>query len=163
MKTNPKAQKELKIETQKEDEIHSKSFYKVLGGAVLTAIVIGGAYVAFSLQEAKSKYHIVDLAGITRTYQEVAKQQALQDGISNEQRGQILDNLQKKMTLLEQTINEAAKDCKCNIFVKSAIVGQFDIQDVTAEIMAKVDEKAKQNPVVAPRVPLDTTSVTPLE
>lgn len=102
---------------------------------------------------AKQTIHIVDLAGISRTYQEQARNQGLQQGISNEQRAQILQNLQARMNTLQQAVNEFVSECGCNVYVKSALVGRDEsVVDVTAEIVKRVEAKVPASAaVVAPQ------------
>lgn len=120
---------------------------KTINLPLLPLIAIGLSIIAIAISgwgwsQANQQKHIVDLAEISRVYQEQAKQQALQDGISNEQRGQILQVLQTKMNTLQQVVNEYVLECGCDVFVKSAIVGRSEnVVDVTREIVLRVDQK----------------------
>lgn len=121
----------------------------VLVGVIALAALLMGGLSLWQLYKSSHVPHVVDLAGISRTYQEQAKNQGLQEGISNEQRGQILQNLQAKMNTLEQVIQAYATECQCNLYVKSAIVGRYEVKDVTREIMRRIDQKVPGTAVVA--------------
>lgn len=93
---------------------------------------------------------VVDLAEISRFYQEQARQQGLKDGVSAEQRAQILQVLQFKMNSLQKAIDEYVQSCACNIWVKSAVVGRNQqVEDVTPIIMSLVDKKITQSGFIA--------------
>lgn len=121
----------------------------------IIAIAISG----WSWSQTKQQKHVVDLAEISRVYQEQAKQQALQEGITNEQRGQILQVLQAKMNTLQQVINEYVLECQCDVFVKSAIVGRSEnVTDATQEIFQRVDKKIPAAATVTTQQPLPGTT-----
>ncbi|EMT1963666.1 hypothetical protein QLK61_002220, partial [Neisseria gonorrhoeae] len=83
-------------------------------------------------------------------YREQAKNQGLQNGISDRQRAAILQNYQAKMNTLQQVIEEKVIRCGCNIFVKSALVGRnTEVVDVTADIMKELDKRVPATAVVA--------------
>ena len=112
----------------------------------------------------------LNLSGISIKYQEQAKNQALQDGLSNEQRAAILQHYQMKMNTLQQTIQEYVQSCGCNVFVQSALVGRNqEVVDITPEIMSRLEAKIPASATVAapqqpaPQVQGGATAVNPDE
>ena len=158
-------EKELQHRQLEHSAIQEDVSEKTVNLPLLPLIAIGLSIIAIAISgwswsQANQQKHIVDLAEISRVYQEQAKQQALQDGISNEQRGQILQVLQAKMNTLQQVINEYVLECGCDVFVKSAIVGRSEnVVDVTREIVLRVDQKIPATATITTQQALpDTTS-----
>lgn len=111
----------------------------------LLLAVVGLAWQFWSsMKHTGQVIHTVDLAAIVKTYQNEAKQRAFTDGTTDEQRAQILQNMQQKMNAMQQTIDLYAAECACNIWVKSALVGSGsgDVLDVTQEIMQRIGKVA---------------------
>ncbi len=146
-------------ETSSEDKSINIPVAQILIGAMATAALVLGV---MNFRAKEEKIRVVDLAGIAKTYQEQAKQQGLQDGISNEQRGQILQNLQAKMNTLQQVIMEYTNECQCNVFVKSAIVGRSNnVEDISTEIAQRINKRVPESAVVTSSTPT-TENSTPI-
>lgn len=141
--------------THEEEIYYLAPLLGVLCAFVLIAVLIGAGYLLFSGSfKTEKQVHIVDLAEITRIYQEQAKQQGMQEGVSNEQRALILQNLQNKMQSLQAAIDEYVVECECNVFVKSAIVGRSkNVVDASQIIMHQVEKKVAQSPVLTQQPP----------
>lgn len=118
-----------------------------------------------SRQASKQSIKVVDLAEMSRFYQEQARQQGLKDGVTAEQRAQILQTLQMKMNVLQKTVDEYVHSCGCNIWVKSAIVGRNEqVEDITPIIMGLVDKQiAQSTPILSnpPATSLPIPSANP--
>ncbi|HFA6171506.1 TPA: hypothetical protein ACFJN3_000721 [Neisseria gonorrhoeae] len=150
--TEAKEKKENTANTAPEKNPEDNGVEVSLGSLVIGAISIAAlALGVWNFMKTHEKpVHIVDLAGISMTYREQAKNQGLQNGISDRQRAAILQNYQAKMNTLQQVIEEKVIRCGCNIFVKSALVGRnTEVVDVTADIMKELDKRVPATAVVA--------------
>lgn len=107
--------------------------------------------------------YTVDLAAIVKTYQNEAKQQAFKEGVTDEQRAVILQNMQQKMNILQQTIDLYAAECACNIWVQSALVGSgySDVQNISDDIVRRINHVVQAKPIVPPKT-TDTMPPSPL-
>ena len=149
--TEAKEKKENTVNTAPEKNPEDNGVEVSLGSLVIGAISIAalGLGVWNFMKTNEKPVHIVDLAGISMTYQEQAKNQGLQNGISDQQRAAILQNYQAKMNTLQQVIEEKVIQCGCNIFVKSALVGRnTEVVDITADIMKELDKRIPATAVV---------------
>lgn len=113
---------------------------------VALLLSIGAMFMSWqNRQNIPQNIKVVDLAEMSRFYQEQARQQGLKDGVSEAQRAQILQTLQFKMNVLQKTVDEYVQSCHCNIWVKSAIVGRNQqVEDITPMIMDLVNGKVAQ-------------------
>lgn len=150
--TEAKEKKENTVNTAPEKNPEDNGVEVSLGSLVIGAISIAalGLGVWNFMKTNEKPVHIIDLAGISMTYQEQAKNQGLQNGISDQQRAAILQNYQAKMNTLQQVIEEKVIQCGCNIFVKSALVGRnTEVVDITADIMKELDKRIPATAIVA--------------
>ena len=165
--TEAKEKKENTANTAPEKNPEDNGLEVSLGSLVIGTISIAalGLGVWNFMKTNEKPVHIVDLAGISMTYQEQAKNQGLQNGITDQQRAAILQNYQAKMNTLQQVIEEKVIQCGCNIFVKSALVGRGNnVVDITSDVMKELDKRIPASSVVAapahPQVPVSETGVT---
>lgn len=125
---------------------------KTVNVPVTAIIALVLAAIAFAISayqfmgKGKAEVHTVDLMEITRIYQEQARNQGLREGITPEQQGAILEQLQKRMTLLQSVIDQYAADCQCNVYVKSAIVGRHNTIDASKTITDMVERQLPSAP-----------------
>ncbi|MRN39286.1 hypothetical protein CRG49_008795 [Neisseria sp. N95_16] len=129
------------------EETESISLVQILIG--LMAATAFGLSLWNTFKPSEKSIHIIDLAGISMNYQQQARNQGLQDGITEQQRSAILANYQAKMNTLQQVIEEKVRECGCNIFVKSALVGRYEnVIDLTGDVMAELDKRIPASAVV---------------
>lgn len=153
------------METSSQSAIESESNGAFIWLVIVTLIacISLGLNLWDKFMPRKSDIHVLDLAGISLHYQEQAKNQGLQEGITNEQRAAILQNYQAKMNTLQQVVQEYVQECACNIFVKSALVGRDEkVKDITSEIMARLDKRIPTSATVtSPQMPIPKEPLPP--
>ena len=99
-------------------------------------------------------YRVVDLAEISKFYQEQAREQGLKDGVTNEQRGMILGRLQAQMGALKAVTEDYAKECDCTLFVRSAIVADNGNSiDVSNEIVTRINKAVESTGITPLKIP----------
>lgn len=91
----------------------------------------------------KMKFAVVDLALIVETLKDQTRVAALASD-SDEKRAIILERFGKKMSTLEEMLKKESDSCQCNILVKSALPANYDIPDLTQNLMKAL--KIKQPP-----------------
>ena len=154
---------------QDKENSESSTYNLVLGAVCFSVAAI--ALAAWSLWGNKpEQYRVVDLAEVSKFYQEQAREQGLKEGVTNEQRGMILGRLQSQMNTLKSVTDAYAKECDCTLFVRSAIVADNGKSiDVSNEIVNRINkavEAAAITPVKIPESPspfvAPATSPTPV-
>lgn len=154
-----------KVEIAAEDGGEGNGAFIWLIAVTVIACLALGLNLWDKFKPGQQDIRVLDLAGISLTYQQQAKNQGLQDGITNEQRAAILQNYQAKMNTLQQVVQEYVQECSCNIFVKSALVGRNNkVEDITTEIMSRLDKRIPASATVTtsqmptPNAPLPSTA-----
>ena len=154
---------------QDKENSESSTYNLILGAVCFSVAAI--ALAAWSLWGNKpEQYRVVDLAEISKFYQEQAREQGLKEGVTNEQRGMILGRLQSQMNTLKSVTYANEKECDCTLFVRSAIVADNGKSiDVSNEIVNRINkavEAAAITPVKIPESPspfvAPATSPTPV-
>ena len=135
-------------------ENSENSTYNLILGAVCFSVA-AIALAAWSLWGSKpEQYRVVDLAEISKFYQEQAREQGLKEGVTNEQRGMILGRLQSQMNTLKSVTDAYAKECDCTLFVRSAIVADNGKSlDVSNEIVSRINKAVEATAITPVKIP----------
>ena len=130
--------------TQSENKKNDSKSTLIIWISVIGIAAVLGCIVAkfVFLGSSGSKYKVVDLYRITEAQKNEARQLVLKDGVTEDQMGAILEDVQKKMNKIERLVQEEASTCNCTIFVKSAIVADtYQPEDITDRILEKLRDK----------------------
>ena len=138
---------------QDKENSESSTYNLVLGAVCFSVAAI--ALAAWSLWGNKpEQYRVVDLAEISKFYQEQAREQGLKEGVTNEQRGMILGRLQSQMNTLKSVTDAYAKECDCTLFVRSAIVADNGKSlDVSNEIVSRINKAVEATAITPVKIP----------
>ena len=141
-------------QTNQDKENSESSTYNLILGAVCFSVA-AIALAAWSLWGNKpEQYRVVDLAEISKFYQEQASEQGLKEGVTNEQRGMILGRLQSQMNTLKSVTDAYAKECDCTLFVRSAIVADNGKSlDVSNEIVSRINKAVEATAITPVKIP----------
>lgn len=113
---------------------------------LILALALFGLGKLFISKYKISTYHVIDLAEISRHYQDQARQKGMGEGVTNEQQAQALTTLQNQMSALKTVTEDYAKNCNCAVFVKSAIVAAPNDQvvDISNEVVNVINQMTMQ-------------------
>ena len=138
---------------QDKENSESSTYNLILGAVCFSVAAI--ALAAWSLWGNKpEQYRVVDLAEISKFYQEQAREQGLKEGVTNEQRGMILGRLQSQMNTLKSVTDAYAKECDCTLFVRSAIVADNGKSiDVSNEIVSRINKAVEATAITPVKIP----------
>lgn len=138
---------------QDKENSESSTYNLILGAVCFSVAAI--ALAAWSLWGNKpEQYRVVDLAEISKFYQEQAREQGLKEGVTNEQRGMILGRLQSQMNTLKSVTDAYAKECDCTLFVRSAIVADNGKSiDVSNEIVNRINKAVEATAITPVKIP----------
>ena len=138
---------------QDKENSESSTYNLVLGAVCFSVAAI--ALAAWSLWGNKpEQYRVVDLAEISKFYQEQAREQGLKEGVTNEQRGMILGRLQSQMNTLKSVTDAYAIECDCTLFVRSAIVADNGKSlDVSNEIVSRINKAVEATAITPVKIP----------
>ena len=129
------------------DRLDKVMFYSIVSClvAVIASSLLMVTYIQFKSAH-QMKFAVVDLALIVDTLKDQARTAALAEE-SEDKRAVILERFSKKMGSLEQLLKKESDSCQCNILVKSALPANFDVPDLTSNLMKalKVKQVAKKD------------------
>lgn len=119
------------------EEKKSPMYFIAIIGVILLLVALIAKYTLFT--DKQSAFIKVDLLAITSVLKDEARSAGLKDGVTEAQRGLILEGLQKQMNRINPILQEEAKKCRCAILVQSAIVAEGSgMPDITQSVLNKI-------------------------
>ncbi len=115
------------------------AYYFLLMAVFGLTVIFAGPLLQKMFSGQSSAFKTVDLMKLSESFKSEAKEQALKEGVTDDERLQILKKYEAQMNAVQDAINTEAESCKCTILVKSAIVADAtNIPDITDQIMEQI-------------------------